>query len=91
MRGERIGFGEGFVFLVKSGGVRCRNRIVSLFAGTEVVRVFADNRGVCALLSGGVLDLDDAGERFVVGIVHLHGGLVKTRRAFEGGGLRPEA
>ena len=75
MGGKRIGLGEGFVFLVDGGGVWGRDGIVGLFAGAEVIGVFADDGGVFSPLTGGVLDLDDAGELFVVRIIHLHGGL----------------
>ena len=84
MRREGFCFSEGFVFLISRGGVGGRDGIVSFFAGAEVVGVFADDRRVVARLTGGMFDLDDAGELFVVRIVHLHGGLVKARRAFEG-------
>ena len=81
MHRERVGFGEGFVFLVKSRGVGGGNGVVGFFAGTEVVGVFADDRCVGALLSGGVFDFDDAGEVFVVGIIHLHGRLEEAGRS----------
>ena len=84
MRGEGIGFGEGFVFLIRCGGVGGRDGIIGFFAGTEVVGVFADDRGVFALLTGGVFDFDDAGELFVVGVIHLHSGLKEACGAFEG-------
>ena len=81
---ERVGFGEGFVFLVGRGGIGGRDRIVSLFARTKIIRIFADDGGVFALLTSRMLDLDDAGEVFVVGLLHLHGRLEEARWAFEG-------
>ena len=57
---------------------RCLGRgdgVVGFLAGGVVVGVLADDGGTGRLLAGGMLDLDDAGVFFVVGIVHLHGGL----------------
>ena len=40
------------------------------------MRVFADDGGVGEFLAGGVFEFYDSGVGVVVGVVHLHGGLV---------------
>lgn len=68
---EGLGFSEGFVFLIGRCGIGCRNRIVRFFARAEVIGIFADDCCVLALLTSGVLNLDDAREFFIVGIIRL--------------------
>lgn len=90
MHRQGIAFGQGLVFLVGHSGILSRDRIIGFFARTEVLGIFADDGSVLALLTSGVLDLDDARELFIVGIIYLHGGLVKAKRAFDGRRLRAD-
>ena len=81
VRGERVGLGPRFVFLVEGRGIGGGNRVVGFLAGTEVVRIFADNGRIGALLASGMFDFDNASELLVVGIIHLHRGLEEARRS----------
>ena len=85
IRGEAADEADVF-FLFGQLGVLAVKRLrggggdgVVRFAVADVIGgIFADNGRVFAALAGGVLDLDDAGEVVVVGIIHLHCRLPET-------------
>ena len=91
--GVGLGGGGGAVFFVLSAGVGSRDWIIGLVGGVSGEGVFADDVGVRRLLAGDVFDLDNAGEGFIIGVVHLQGwlpvaGFTTDGFAIGGGELR---